>query len=112
MVSILSYMAIYNLLMKWGIQEVKRNLCKCIPRRPRLESDHLCVISCFDVYVARSCPVYRYVRTIRGIDSSAFIADLETDLVGVGDYLSADQYNVTLLSMLGKNICIRRYSIM
>ena len=33
MVSILSYMTIYNLLMKWGIQEVKRNLCKCIPRR-------------------------------------------------------------------------------
>ena len=29
MVSILSYMTIYNLLMKWGIQEVKRNLCKC-----------------------------------------------------------------------------------
>ena len=42
-----------------------------------LESDHLCVISCFDVSVARSCPVYRYVRNIRGIDRSAFVADLE-----------------------------------
>ena len=112
MVSILSYMTIYKLLMKWGMQEVKRNLCKCIPRRPRLESDHLCVISCFDVYVARSCPVYRCVRTIRGIDRSAFIADLERELVGVGDSLSVDQYNMALLSMLNTNICITRYSIM
>ena len=104
-------MTIYNVLMKWGIQEVKRNLCKCIPRRPRLESDHLCVISCFYVYVARSCPVCRYVRTIRGIDRSAFIADLERELVGVGDSVSVDQYNMALLSMLNKNIGIRRYSI-
>ena len=27
-----------------------------------LECDHLCVISCFDVSVARSFPVYPYVR--------------------------------------------------
>ena len=62
-----------------------------------LESDHLCVISCFDVSVARSCPVYRYVRNIRGID------DLETELVGIGHSLSADQDNVTLLSVLDKH---------
>ena len=68
-----------------------------------LESDHLCVISCFDVSVARSCPVYRYVRNIRGIDRSAFVADLETELVGIGHSLSADQYNVTLLSVLDKH---------
>ena len=48
-------------------------------------------ISCFDVSVARSCPVYRYVRNIRGIDRSAFVADLETELVGIGHSLSADQ---------------------
>ena len=68
-----------------------------------LESDHLCVMSCFDVSVARSCPVYRYVRNIRGIDRSAFVADLETELVGIGHSLSADQYNVTLLSVLDKH---------
>ena len=68
-----------------------------------LESDHLCVITCFDVSVARSCPVYRYVRNIRGIDRSAFVADLETELVGIGHSLSADQYNVTLLSVLDKH---------
>ena len=56
-----------------------------------LESDHLCVMSCVDVSVARSCPVYRYVRNIRGIDRSAFVADLETELVGIGHSLSADQ---------------------
>ena len=66
-------------------------------------SDHLCVISCFDVSAARSCPVYRYVRNIRGIDRSAFVADLETALVGIGHSLSADQYNVTLLSVLDKH---------
>ena len=68
-----------------------------------LESEHLCVISCFDVSVARSCPVYWYVRNIRGIDRSAFVADLETELVGIGHSLSADQYNVTLLSVLDKH---------
>ena len=68
-----------------------------------LESDHLCVISCFDVSVARSCPVYRYVRNIRGIDRSAFVADLETELVCIGHSLSAYQYNVTLLSVLDKH---------
>ena len=68
-----------------------------------MESDHLCVMSCFDVSVARSCPVYRYVRNIRGIDRSAFVADLETELVGIGHSLSADQYNVTLLSVLDKH---------
>ena len=68
-----------------------------------LESDHLCVMSCFDVSVARSCPVYRYVRNIRGIDRSAFVADLEIELVGIGHSLSADQYNVTLLSVLDKH---------
>ena len=70
-----------------------------------LESDHLCVMSCFDVSVARSCPVYRYVRNIRGIDRSAFVADLETELVVIGHSLSADQYNVTLL---GKSLHRRR----
>ena len=68
-----------------------------------LESDHLCVISCFDVSVARSCPVYRYVRNILGIDRSAFVADLERELVGIGNSLSADQYNVILLSVLDKH---------
>ena len=68
-----------------------------------LESDHLCVLSCVDVSVARSCPIYRYVRNIRGIDCSAFVADLETELVGIGHSLSADQHNVTLLSVLDKH---------
>ena len=68
-----------------------------------LESDHLCVMSCFDVSVARSCPVYRYVRNIRAIDRSAFVADLGTELVGIGHSLSADQYNVTLRSVLDKH---------
>ena len=54
-----------------------------------LESDHLGVISCFDVSVACSSP--------------AFVADLETELVCVGDCLSTDQYNVTLLFMLVKH---------
>ena len=59
--------------------------------------------SCFDVSVARSFPVYRYVSNVRGIDRSAFVADLETELVGNGHSLSADQYNVTLLSVLDKH---------
>ena len=31
---------------------------------------------------------------IRGIDRSAFVADLNTELVGVGDSLSADHYKL------------------
>ena len=42
-------------------------------------------------------------RGLRGIDRSAFVADLETELVGIGHSLSADQYNVTLLSVLDKH---------
>ena len=78
-------------------------ICKPSEVTDSLESDHLCVISCFDVSVARSCPFYRYVRNIRGIDRSAFVADFETELVGIGHSLSADQYNVTLLSVLDKH---------
>ena len=54
----------------------------------------MCVIYCFDVSVAPSCPVCRYVRNIRGIDRSAFVADLETELVGIGHSLSADQCTI------------------
>ena len=43
-----------------------------------------------------------YVRNSRS-DRSAFVADLETELVGIGHSLSADQYNVTLLSVLDKH---------
>ena len=55
------------------------------------------------VYVGRSCPVYRYVRHIRDIDRSAIVADLETELVVIGHSLSADQYNMPLLSVLDKH---------
>ncbi len=34
---------------------------------------------------------------------SAFVADFETELVSIGHSLSADQYNVTLLSVLDKH---------
>ena len=53
--------------------------------------------------LAELCPVYRCVKNIRGIDRSACVADLETELVGIGHSLSADQYNVTLLSVLDKH---------
>ena len=76
-----------------------------------LESDHLCVISWFDVSVARNCPVYRYVRNIRGIDRSAFVADLETELVGIGHSLSADQYNLTLLSMVDNHAPVAKIRV-
>ena len=51
-----------------------------------LESVNVCVISCFGVSVARSCPTYRDGRNIRDIDRSAFVADPVTELVGVCRY--------------------------
>ena len=65
-----------------------------------LESDHFCVMSVFDVTVANSSPVYQSVRNIRSIDRTAFVADLEAELAGMCDSLSADQYNAILRSVL------------